>query len=123
MSKTVCCTLLGILVALYTLPAHAQSLQTNEISSGACMVVCEDVSFCKTSDYNDGIGTCTIVMNPTDQGFIQQRNACPNVAPQEWIVSFSGGRWQIACPPGPVGPIPNAPPLTDDLMKGLEDPK
>ena len=115
--------------------ALAQRLTSSEVTGGACMVICDDVSFCQAMDYNRQTGVCTIFMNPADRGFLQMRRTCPQIPPEKWVISFSNGKWKIVCPPrvtdktAPGG----TPPSQDmpeelkepspDLFEGLEDPQ
>ncbi|HHN73553.1 MAG TPA: hypothetical protein ENK13_05635 [Thermopetrobacter sp.] len=123
------------LLPMMTAEAPAQRLTTTEITGGACMVVCDDVSFCRAMDYDRRTGTCTIFMNPAEREFRRLRRACPHVPPAKWVVSFAGGRWKITCPPRRSdGDLSQEPPTASDptdevedlppeLFEGLEDPQ
>lgn len=117
------CLILGLVWSMVfpIMHARAQSVRTSDVTSGACMIICDDVSFCQRPDYDAATGVCTIVMNPADPGFLAQRSACPLVRPERWVISFANDRWTIGCPPGSTGPIPQAPPPPADPLRGLED--
>lgn len=101
--------------------ANPPSVATSEVTSGACMVICDDVGFCQRQDYNRDTGVCTIVMNPSDPGFARLRQACPRVPPENWVIAYVGERWEIGCPPGSTGPIPHAPPPSQQPGDDLQD--
>ncbi len=115
--------------------ALAQRLTTSEVTGGACMVICDDVSFCQAMDYNRQTGVCTIFMNPADRGFLRMRETCPQMPPEKWVVSFANGKWKISCPPrgedkttpGGRPPSPDKPEElkepSPDLFEGLDDPQ
>jgi hypothetical protein len=88
---------IGVVVATAS-SAQAQSVRTREITSGACMVVCDDVSFCRSMDYDKDSGICTVHLNRDDPGFKALRHQCPQVAPENWVISYANERWSIGCP-------------------------
>ena len=91
-------SLLIWLTAIAFSPVHAESIRTNDYSWGACMIICEDVSFCKVADYNDKSGTCTLFLNSTDQGYSRLRKRCPQSSPDKWVPMYANDRWNIVCP-------------------------
>ncbi len=101
-------TVLAVFMTMLMGQAHAQSVQTNDVTTGACMVICEDVSFCRELDYDSAAGTCTIFINAGDPGYAKIQQACPQTPPNKLIVSYANDRWDIVCPSGPVGAVPEA---------------
>lgn len=97
-NRTTSLSLIVWLVGMTAIPAQAQRMTTTEITSGACMVVCDDVSFCQAMDYDRKTGTCTIFMNPGDAGFAELQNSCPESPPGKWAISFKNDKWKISCP-------------------------
>lgn len=89
------------LSALASLPltADAQSWTSRELSSGACMVACEDVGFCLKADYDRGSGICSLVLDSSAPGFQLVRSRCPLVEPGSWQMTFSAS-WRLDCPSG-----------------------
>ncbi len=78
----------------------AQDIRTNEVSSGACMFICNDVSFCKDYDYNDQTGTCIFSLDIAAPEYSQQQRTCPQVSSGNWVISYSDDneKWKITCP-------------------------
>ncbi len=104
-------TMFTVLTALTTMmmsQAHAQSVQTKDVTTGACMVICEDVSFCRELDYDSATGTCTIFINANDPGYGKIQQACPQIPPDKLIISYANDRWDIMCPSGTAGSVPDA---------------
>ena len=93
---------ISLVVLAFLLPASAgaQQITTKELSSGACMIVCNDINFCRTYDYNDQTGTCTIVMQPDHSEFIQLKKSCPQIPVSNWVIFFGDDseKWAIKCP-------------------------
>lgn len=90
--------LLGTSIPTSTL--LAESIRTNEVSSGACMIICSDVSFCKDYGYNDQTGTCTFSLDTAAPDYSRQQSNCPQVSPDNWVISYSDDseKWKITCP-------------------------
>lgn len=114
-----CITSLVCLVSIFSISAHAQKIVTRDISSGACMVTCNDVSFCRDYDYNRQTGTCTIFMNSNHRGFIRLKNSCPQVPVANWVIFLGDNveKWAIKCPDPN---LQRAPPPSADMMDGLQ---
>ena len=91
-------SLLIWLTAISLFSAHAESIRTNDYSWGACMIICEDVSFCSEADYNDKSGTCSLFLNSADSGYSRLRKRCPQSSPDQWIPMYANDRWNIVCP-------------------------
>ena len=116
-------TLVAIM-CLMPITAQAQSLKTDKVSSGACMVICDDVRFCINIDYNRQTGTCTIFFNPADPDYVRLQKTCPQEPPQKWTISYANEKWAIKCPDNASnGAVRQTAPLPPNLFEGLEDPQ
>jgi hypothetical protein len=91
---------LAAFIFLMPLAAYSQQITTNELSSGACMVVCNDVNYCRTYEYDRQNATCTIVFDSEHEEFIQLRKSCPQTLSSELVISYDNDRevWRITCP-------------------------
>ena len=119
---TLCITLAALLCLPAFGPAEAQRVTSREISSGACMVACDDVPFCQAMDYNRQSGICTLFLNPAHAAFQATQHQCPSAPPAKWQIGFAGGKWRITCPgaASASGAAPAAPGFEGGGLEGVD---
>jgi hypothetical protein len=101
MNNTTRLTLSTLMFLVISLPAStllAESIRTSEVSSGGCMVICDDVSFCRDFDYNRQSGTCTIFLDPANPDYSRIHETCPQLTSEKWVISYGTDKWKITCP-------------------------
>ena len=74
-----------------------RTIQIPAVTWGACMIICEDSSFCKEADHNEQTSVCTLYVdtNHPDYKLLQKR--CSKTPSSHWIVSYKNDRWFIEC--------------------------
>jgi hypothetical protein len=70
------------------------TFQIAKVSWGACMLICEDVPFCKKANYNKNNGQCTLELNSNQPRYLELQRTCPK---RYWNTEYSDDRWNIVC--------------------------
>jgi len=82
------------------------------------MVICEDIGFCRTMDYDRRRGLCTLFPDQSAAPYRQLQERCPG----GWRVRHMGARWHAECQMNrPLGTVPPAPPPSPGMSSGLGD--
>jgi uncharacterized protein YgiM (DUF1202 family) len=69
-------------------------LHIPKISWGACMIICEDVSFCKKAHYNKNNGVCKLQLDANHPSYMKLQQTCPK---KYWHSTYRNDRWSIQC--------------------------
>ena len=112
------CLLQGLCLALAQPARGADRHVLRGVSEGACMVICEDIGFCRAMNYDRHRGLCTLFPDQSAAAYLQLRDRCAG----GWRVRYMGARWRVQCRASvPSGPVPSAPPPSPGMSSGLED--
>ncbi len=71
-----------------------QMLRIPQVTWGACMIICEDISFCKNADHNSNSGSCALYLNSSHPKYLKLQHTCPK---RYWHAIYGNDKWDIVC--------------------------
>lgn len=75
-----------------------QTMIIPKVSWGACMVICDDIKFCKKADHNSQTSLCTLNINTQHSDYRRLYQRCSHIPMRNWQVTYQNDRWTIGCP-------------------------
>lgn len=81
----------------YSHSSKTKTIQIPQVSWGACMVICEDIKFCKNADHNRQSSICTLTINTEHPSYRHLYQRCSHIPTKNWRVSYHNDQWMIFC--------------------------
>ncbi len=81
--------------------AQEMSVRVEGVSSGACMVICDDLLLCKNYDYDRQSASCLIDLDTETTAYIFKSEFCALPSSPNWVISYddANSKWTMDCPP------------------------
>ncbi len=88
----------GIAVAQDTSGASIQKhIKVGDLTTGACVTVCESISFCSAMDYDAPSGECTLFVKDGHPDYVAFVESCPTAAFTRGTADLKDDKWQVTC--------------------------
>ncbi len=77
--------------------ADRKHIKVGDLTTGACVTVCESVGFCAAMDYDAPSGECTLFVKDDHPDYVKFVESCPTAAADRGAADVRDEKWRLTC--------------------------